>query len=72
MTKVKIVDMRDRPKFVGPGKREVDVEIVYETEKGYSGSITLPKRDLNEKNIQEAIKRDMEVQERLLGEKITV
>lgn len=72
MAKVKILDMRDRPKFVGPGKREVDVEIVYETEKGYSGSVMLSKRDLSEKNIQEAIKKDMEVQEKLLGEKITV
>lgn len=72
MTEVKIIDIRDRPKFVGPGKREVNVEIIYETERGYSGSVSLPKRDLSEKKIQEAIKADMSVQEKILGEKISV
>ena len=72
MAKVKIVDIRDRPKFIGPGKREVNVEILYETEKGYTGSVTLAKKDLNEENIQEAIRKDMSVQEKILGEKISV
>lgn len=72
MTKVKIVDIRDRPKFVGPGKREVNVEIIYETKKGYSGSITLPKKDINAEKIQKAIREDMSVQEAMLGEEISV
>ena len=72
MAKVKIVDIRDRPKFVGPGKREVDVEVIYETEKGYSGSVTLAKKDLNEESIQKAIRADMAVQEKILGETIKV
>lgn len=72
MAKVKIIDIRDRPKFVGPGKREVNVEILYETEKGYTGSITLAKKDLSEEKIQEAIRADMAVEEKILGEKITV
>ncbi len=72
MAKVKIFDIRDRPKFIGPGKREVDVEILYETEKGYSGSVTLPKRDITEEKIQEAIRNDMRVEEKILGEKISV
>ncbi|MBE9592812.1 MAG: hypothetical protein IMF19_04965 [Proteobacteria bacterium] len=72
MTQVKIVDIRDRPKLIGPGKREVNVEIIYETEKGYSGSVSLAKKDLSEENIQKAIRGDMEVQERILGETIKV
>lgn len=72
MTQVKIVDIRDRPKLIGPGKREVNVEIIYETEKGYSGSITLAKKDMSEEKIQKAIRADMAVQEKILGEKITV
>ena len=72
MAQVKIADIRDRPKLIGPGKREVNVEILYETEKGYSGSITLAKKDLTKEKIQEAIRADMAVQEGILGETIKV
>lgn len=72
MAQVKIVDIRDRPKLIGPGKREVNVEIIYETAKGYSGSVTLAKKDLSEENIQKAIREDMAVQEKILGETIKV
>lgn len=72
MTQVKIVDIRDRPKLIGPGKREVNVEIIYETEKGYSGSVTLAKKDLSEENIQKVIRADMAIQEKILGETIKV
>ena len=72
MTQIKIVDIRDRPRLIGPGKREVNVEILYETEKGYSGSVTIAKKDMTKEKIQEAIRADMKVQEAILGEKIEV
>jgi len=72
MAKVKIIDIRDRPKFVGPGKREVYKEYLYKTAKGYLGSVTLPKTGLTEEKIQKAIREDMEIDEKILGEEITV
>jgi len=72
MAKVKIVDIRDRPKLVGPGKREVDVEVLFETAKGYRGSVTLAKKELSEKKLQEAIKKEIEVQEKVLDTEIEV
>jgi hypothetical protein len=72
MTKVKIVNMRDKPRLLGPGRREVDIEVLYETESGYSGSITLPKKGLTEEALQQAIHEDIALQEEVLGKELEV
>lgn len=72
MTKIKIVDIKERVKFVAPGKRETEVDILYETAKGYVGTVSLPKVGFTEEKIREKIKRDMQTQEALLGTEITL
>lgn len=72
MTKIKILDIRDRPKFIGPGKRAVDQEWLYETAKGHSGSVVLPKEGITEEKVHEAIRKDIALSEKLLGTEISV
>jgi hypothetical protein len=72
MGKVKIVDMKERVRFTAPGKRETDVDVAYETEKGYRGTVTLAKKGLTEEKVIEVIREDMRTQEGLLEKEITV
>lgn len=72
MTKIKIVDMKERVQFIAPGKRQTLVDILYSSAKGYSGTVTIPKDELTEKRILNAIRADVETQEKLLGTEIEV
>ena len=68
MGKTKIVNIVEHPRHVAPGKVEVDLEIMYKSAKGFEGSVTIPKLGATEKAIWDAVFKDMETVEKVIGE----
>lgn len=67
MSKVKINDVRERIAFSAAGKRETLLDVQYETAKGYTGIVTLPKKGFNKEKVTAAVKKDMAEQEAVIG-----
>ncbi len=68
MRKIKIESVIERVRFPGPDRRVVDLEITYLTEKGYRGTVVVPKKDVTDEIIWDAVKKDSELIEKALGE----
>lgn len=67
MSKVKVVDIKERMSFNTGGKREPILDIQYETPKGYVGTLALPKAGFSKEILAKAIRADMQEQEAILG-----
>lgn len=72
MSKIKVVDIKERMSFTTGGKREPVLDIQYETPKGYVGTLALPKAGFDKEKLAKAIKEDMAEQEAILGGTIEV
>lgn len=67
MAKAKILDIKERTKFLSPEKSVQTLVVTYETEKGYRGTIRDIPEDATEGDIWDQIRRHMATKERLLG-----
>ena len=65
--KIRIENVIERVRFVGPDRREVDLEVTYLTDKGYRGTVTVPKADVTEEKIWKAVTADSKEVEKALG-----
>ena len=72
MSKIKIIEMKERMSFAIGGKREPMLDIQYETPKGYIGVITLPKAGFSKEKLSAAVKEDMQEQEAVIGTDIDI
>lgn len=72
MSKIKIMEMKERMSFSVGGKREPVLDIQYQTPKGYVGIISLPKSGFTKEKLAMAVKDDMEEQEAVIGTDIEV
>lgn len=72
MSKIKIIEMKERMSFAIGGKRKLMLDIQYETPKGYVGVITLPKVGFSKDVLAKAIKGDMQEQEAVIGTDIDI
>ena len=68
MGKIKIELITERRRWVGPDRLDIDLEVTYLTEKGYRGTVIVPKEGVTEEIIWEAIMKDSEIVERVLSE----
>lgn len=68
MGKIKIELITERRRWVGPDRLDIDLEVTYLTEKGYRGTVTVPKKDVTEEIIWAAVKKDSEEVEKVLSE----
>ena len=67
MTKVKIQDIKERTRFLGPDKSEVTLDVTYETEKGFRGVVKGLPQKATEDEIWDAVRKAAEVPERMIG-----
>jgi len=66
MAKAKILDIRERTKWLGPDKSVQTLVVTYETEKGFRGTIRDIPEDASEDDVWDQIRRRMKTKERLL------
>jgi len=67
MAKVKIVDVKERTRFLGPDKSETMLDVTFETEKGFRGTVKGLPLKATEDEIWEAVWKAAEVPERMIG-----
>lgn len=66
MAKAKILDIRERTKWLGPDKSVQTLIVTYETEKKFRGTIRDIPEDASEDDIWAQIHRHMKTKENLL------
>jgi len=67
MTKAKIIDIKERIRFLGPDKSETTLDVTYETEKGFRGTVKGLPLKATEDEIWDAVMKAAEVPERMIG-----
>ena len=67
MGKVRIINIRERTRWITPERSESTLEVTFETEAGIRGTVTGLKPDASEEEIWEAVKEKAKKIERLMG-----
>lgn len=67
MTKVKIVDIKERIRWLAPDKSETTLEVTYETESGFRGTVKGLPLVSTEEEIWAAVRKAAKVPESLIG-----
>ena len=72
MTEIEITDMREYPRMIRPGFIETMVRVTYRTEKGYIGTIEVPKPIATPTVIEAKIKESVTDAVEMIGTKLTL
>lgn len=67
MTKVKIVDIKERIRWLAPDKPETTLEVTYETESGFRGTVKKLPSVSTEEEIWAAVRKAAKVPESMMG-----
>ncbi len=67
MTKVKILDIKERTRWLAPDKPETTLEVLYETENRFRGTVKGLPSVSTEEEIWAAVRKAAKVPESLIG-----
>lgn len=67
MTKIKIIDIKERTRFLSPDKSETMIDVTYETGKGFRGVVKGLPVTSTENEIWERVRKAAEVPDLMMG-----